>query len=333
MQTQAINAEVIVDDTLRAHVISEARELSPGNRSTWDVNLKRNDILELKFDLHRNSVSGYGAWICPRNEYLNLLNGRTPSGCAGKYSDYSSIEFRYSPPYQGQYIIFIDNSHSLFSSKYVTTNIWVSSEIPQELKQEIKSGFEEMYNILEEGFIFTPFDIRIKSCGQENAFSAVADGDITICTELFENLHDRPGAIMGIFFHELAHTLLNLWGQPNYANEQTADELAAVLLIASGEEGEAALEEFISYWGGKDTIAEATWAQHQYAPHPLSIQRLRNLSLIADNPADYISRWRPLLYERTKTEYLYQEISNPSKWSDPQLAESIINERNRLNAN
>src|SRR5215510_11189757 len=84
-----------------------------------------------------------------------------------------------------------------------------------------------IYDDLQDNYIFPAFSISIAPCGDINAFSRP---DIAICSELVNDLigKGQMDALFPIMHHELAHTLLYLWGDPRASDEDTADELGLV---------------------------------------------------------------------------------------------------------
>ena len=93
-----------------------------------------------------------------------------------------------------------------------------------------------MYDELKRTYIFNDFHISIQRCGKQNAFSDQGTGDITICTELWDSLHKEglDKAIFFIIFHEMGHTMLDLWGLPLSDNEDAADEFSTIFLMMIG---------------------------------------------------------------------------------------------------
>jgi|GEM_PF-1483920 len=328
-----VEAEVIVADTVRYELLNSSDIIEPGNHLTWDLSLDRNDHLEVAVQLNAENTSGMGAFVCPREEYIKFIQGGTPRYCNGVQSGEYQLNFAYQAPYSGSYILFIDNSHSVYSSKQTITKATITQKTPEEFRSVMTSSLGEIMTAMHESYIFDDFNIFIAPCGQENAFSHGDTGDITICTELFFKLSqsDHPGAILGVFFHEIGHTLLNLWDLPGWRNEQMVDEFSTIVLLAAGER--EALEQTIKFFSGHDPIAQAVIAQTQNTPHPLSVQRMRNIGEIIDYPDDYMRRWARLFYQHAKTETLRSELKSTDKYSYPQIAREMLAHRGALEPN
>ncbi|GGY57194.1 DUF4344 domain-containing metallopeptidase [Parvularcula lutaonensis] len=289
-------AKVTVAERQRVPVLEETIVVQAGSTAPRSLNLSRGDIVYAGIRLSPHSTPDLSAFICPRPQYDAYLNGTQPQGCNGFWKQESGGTFQFEAPYSGEYVFFIDNTFSMFSEKHTAFNLWLEAKVPDEMRRGLEGAFQEGYDMLAEGLEFPPFDITIEPCGQINAFSNTATGDITLCGELFfEAVKDQnQGALTGIFLHELGHTLLNLWGLPNYQNEQTVDEFAAVMMVMGDMEEMA--EQYIAFFAGSNTMAEAQAAESGHSPHPLSVQRMRNVAHIIDQPDEYIARWRPLIW-------------------------------------
>ncbi len=98
------------------------------------------------------------------------------------------------------------------------------------------------------------------------------------------------GALRSIVLHEVAHTLLNMWGLPGYENEELADEFAAVRQQRDPD----GLADFVQWLGQQDSTSEALEQLINGDRHPISIQRTRNIKAAAENQ-QLLERWERLL--------------------------------------
>src|SRR5450830_1112077 len=158
------------------------------------------------------------------------------------HSQYHGIGFqRASPPFnirsstrtsEPHYLV-LDNTYDIVYPKKINISIKESWLLGETQRQIVKTSYESLYESLKKIFVFPDFDIYLQSCGQANAYSdSNASGNIHICTELVDNSSklNNAGALIFIFYHELAHSLLGIWGLPGNNNEDIADEFATYIM-------------------------------------------------------------------------------------------------------
>lgn len=136
--------------------------------------------------------------------------------------------------------------------------------------------------------------VSVEPCGVATAFSTRSRGDIVVCTELIADLEkQRAGlALHPILLHELAHSLLLLWGLPGYDNEDIADEFAIVLTARASPD---AVADLIAWLESQDSLTEAVLQLVNGDRHTISTQRARNMRAALKDPADLEKRWGKLL--------------------------------------
>jgi hypothetical protein len=134
--------------------------------------------------------------------------------------------------------------------------------------------------------------VRVAPCGLANAYSSP---DVVICTELIGEVFEKgmSEALYPILLHELAHSLLNLWGLPAYDNEDVADEFAAIFL-AQANMG-SAVDQLIRWLEEKDSATEAIIQMTYGDRHTISIQRARNLKAALAKSDALAQRWGRIL--------------------------------------
>ena len=220
----------------------------------------------------------------------------------------------------GPYYLVIDNRFAKVIDKKVVYQLAFVKHLSNEQIQAQKTDFEKTYTVLKRTFDFKDFNIRIGPCGQVNAFSTTETGDVTICSEIISEMSGRPGALIAVILHELGHTLLNLWGLPNFANEDDADQFATIMLLRSGEEGKQALYEWIQVYAEQDSRAQAANMLIAGDTHSLSVQRIRNIQASMKNSADLMSRWNNVLYPHMTSDTLKAVIANPASYDNPAAA-------------
>jgi Putative metallopeptidase len=220
-----------------------------------------------------------------------------------------------------------------FNTKKVEAIIRIEHTLSEHNRQDLTDKISLVYQGLNGLFDIQDFDINIKPCGEVNAFSNTDGGDITICTEVIgESLFRENGDIFaGVFLHELGHTVLNLWGLPNWNNERTADEFAAVMLLIGNHGKVDNIRAWTDFFDAnpKNVARQAEGIIQAGGPHPLDIQRIRFLEEIANNPLEVVRRWNAVLYPHMKTGALLEIVNGQIDLygRDPILAQKILDGR------
>ena len=226
----------------------------------------------------------------------------------------------------GQHYLILDNTYALIIAKKIAVTVQLAYPMTEREKIAYSAQFTAMYNALKKVFVVTDFNIIVKPCGQVNAFSeSTTTGNIGFCTELVDHLAKsrNDGAFFFIFFHEVGHSLLGLWGVPGNNNEDFADEFATYIMMQN-ERGPELLMSALEFWQEKDSKAEAQNIIQNGDRHSLSVQRIRNIKENLNNQKSFSTRWNNLLYPHMTQEALSQFISNPTASSDTVLAKSIL---------
>ena len=105
----------------------------------------------------------------------------------------------------------------------------------------------------------------------------------------------QPGALVGIVYHEVGHSLLSLWGLPGHNNEDTADEFAVQLALRTPNEAKI-IDQFASFFESGDPWMEARVMIEQGDRHSLGVQRVRNIRSALKAPKELTDRWNELTY-------------------------------------
>jgi Putative metallopeptidase len=167
--------------------------------------------------------------------------------------------------------------------------------------QELEAIFQET-RLLEDtiqelnGVFALPADVPVvmRECGEVNAFYDPGTGEISLCYELVEHYSEIfmadaetdeeqeaagvsvASATMFTFFHEMGHALIHIYDLPITGREEDAvDQLAALILLQGGEEGEsAAIDGANSFVGEEEAEMDdlAFWDEHS-----LDDQRFYNI--------------------------------------------------------
>lgn len=136
--------------------------------------------------------------------------------------------------------------------------------------------------------------VVLRECGEVNAFYDPETGEISVCYELVEHYFEifmadaetdeeqeeagtsAANATVFTFFHEMGHALIAIYDLPVTGKEEDAvDQLAAIILLEGGEEGEnAAIDGANSFVGEEEEEMDdlSFWDEHS-----LSEQRFYNI--------------------------------------------------------
>jgi hypothetical protein len=179
---------------------------------------------------------------------------------------------------------------------------------PDAISKSITESFHEtqLFEDVAEGLNDTlkfprNLPVRHVSCGEENAFYDPQSGELLMCYELLSAVAELAydptiseeeigkrlvGTWMFVFFHELGHGLIDMYGLPVTGKEEDAvDDFSAVLLI------EAGLADFAiraaEYWSVTD---QGMYDESSFADeHSLNSQRFFNIlcAVYGSNPRQY----------------------------------------------
>jgi hypothetical protein len=187
----------------------------------------------------------------------------------------------------------VDLSFTLTNNGSHTTDVSAILTLVGAYEAEAVAQYRHLLEVplkaLDVDYDLPDINVSVKPCGTSDASSR--RNDVVICSELLAELHGRhlDGALSSILLHEVAHTLLNVWGLPGYENEELADEFAAVR-----ERDSHGLAAFTGWLGQQDSTSEALEQLLNGDRHPISIQRSRNIKAASENP-QLLERWERLL--------------------------------------
>ncbi|MGH8307646.1 MAG: DUF4344 domain-containing metallopeptidase [Gammaproteobacteria bacterium] len=222
----------------------------------------------------------------------------------------------------GAYMLVLDNRYAHVIAKKVSWEIETKTRLPDNTVQSLKSILGRGYAALKKEFVFTDFNIHVQPCGIPNAFSSP---DITICYELMDQLIEQheTDALSFVIFHEMGHSLMNVWGLPDYNNEDMADQFAAALLLRS-KGGVESLDKAIEWFSSQNFLRQAQYMLAHGDPHSLSVQRVRNIQGYIANPSPMEKRWDHIFYPHMTITALRDVIAHPGKYDDVALAKQSL---------
>ncbi len=309
-------------------LIDQSIKVSPGTYMTYTLDsLTPGAKVGIKINVTGGMNNDIFAYLLDAENYARFMKKQQFLTYIQNSNVVYQNSFELRLPQLGPYYLVLDNSNSILSSKNV--QVYVMSVLNQPLAQHIvlKNGLEEFYQKLNEIFDFPGFNMNVRHCGEENAFSSP---DITICFELMEGAYKRGNAtsIAWTIFHELGHTLLRLWDYPLWDNEDAADEFATVLvLMGNNSDARLALREAVNEWLSKPSDREAKAILQRSDRHSISIQRARNILQWEQNADDLKHRWFKIFVPHIKTYQLHQLKNKPEPWIDLYLIENELKKR------
>jgi hypothetical protein len=212
-------------------------------------------------------------------------------------------------PQTGVYQLIVDNSEAWLLPRQVQLYVYSVSPTPTTEALGAEKTLDAAFGNVGKLFIFPSFKIQIRHCGMVNAFS---NPNITLCTELVESLQDQhlEQAISFVFFHELGHSMMRLWGLPLADNEDVADEFATVCMIMAKQQQPAL--QAAQWWAAQTSQQEALSKVWHDDRHTVSPQRARNVIHWLNQPDDLLQRWVRLMTPHLQTNAL-QGLMNDSR--------------------
>lgn len=239
------------------------------------------------------------------------------------------FRFEFTADVPGRYVLVVDNRYSLMVTKQVRGQVVFEQSLPEAEMQGLNRAFTALLKQVHETFEVPQFALRVQPCGMVNAFSRFATGEITMCSEMISRTIRTPGALLGITYHELGHSLLALWGLPGNDNEDTADEFAVQMTLRNPLEAQV-LEQFAAFFESSDSWIEARHVIENGGRHSLGVQRSRNIRAAVANAQAVTAKWNRFMYPRMTTAHLRKLAAAPGQYESPELARRIIAEREQL---
>lgn len=274
-------------------IVSESIKVGAGQYSYYKFTLSKDEQLNLKISVKGGSNNKIDMNIVDMNNFqLFKANQRYAYFTSIANSVQNEGKSEFVAPQTNVYYLILDNRKALLLSRNVDVNVIKISNSSTQSSLNIQKKYKNQYTALKQVFKFNDFNIYIKTCGVENAFS---NPDITMCIELIDNLQKQnlSKAIDFVFLHEVAHSFLNTWNEPAYDNEDVADELATVLSIMVGDERIAL--EAAEFWSKKFSKEEAISKLYIDDRHTISPQRATNIINWINEKPELMSRWATTL--------------------------------------
>ncbi len=215
----------------------------------------------------------------------------------------------------GAYFFSVDNRRPPLASRNLQVNVYLELDHPTKESRELEGKLEDFYRALKKAFMFRDFQVRAEPCGFVNAFSSPR-GDVTLCQELIQSLSEQKimAALPFILFHEVGHSFLKLWGEPEWDNEDLADSFATAFLVLGGMEDLA--QQTAAWWAAQSSDSEALAKLRADDRHSLSIQRARNILRDLGRKDEVLQRWGRVFVRNMQTEALRDIEKSSPAWAD-----------------
>ena len=312
---------LLLSSQVCAHVYVEAtqtivstREIVPGTQlKGYPVSLEAGSKLTVRIEVNGGLNSAIQIWLVDLASFERLkYKQQFQSWPAGSGRIVNGAHYTFIAPTTNVYYVVLDNRANLFN-RNVVVRIEKSGTTPTPQSQQTGQIYNARYQGLKTMFKFPDFDVYVKSCGTENASS---NPNITMCWELLD-YYQQAGlskADLFTFFHEAAHSLLNLWRYPGYDNEDTADEFATCLLILLHKEDSAL--EAAQWFASMDSNANIAAMPFLNDRHSLSEQRARNVIHWLNSRNDLLARWMRIMIPNMSDPMLRSLASAASRFRD-----------------
>lgn len=320
-------AAVVVSDALPVEVRASVTVGPQRSLTIPLIDAKPGDRFEIQVEVKNAVYRDITAFITDQTN-VNLFSQRQSFKYTGHLKAKAPIAIKATAWSYGTYFLVLDNSYAAVITKQVQYHARITVTMEAQARANLVKGLESVYEGLKRDYTFKEFNIYVRPCGQVNASS---NPHITLCTELISQMvaTNRTGAIVAILLHELGHTLLNVWGLPNYDNEDVADEFAAVMLLKNPK-GVQALNQVMEWYSEHDVSAQVKAMVNKGDRHALSIQRIRNMQRLIADPKPAIARWNRLLYPQMTSTALQRIVTAPSVNDDVNLARQELDRRQQV---
>ena len=312
-------------------LVNEVEQVIVGKYSYHDLTLTQGEELVVDFQVVGGIDNSLTVWLLDLANFQRYKAGQQYNyfeGGSGKIMSSSSYSFKV--PEANIYYLVLDNTRK-FARRTVQTYAYKITEGETEESKQTKEFYSGLYNeFLKKLFIFDDFDIYIEMCGTANAFSSP---HIVICNELNTLLFRQnvPEAILFVFLHEAAHSLLNVWDYPLYDNEDAADEFATVMLLLV--EDKAAALDAAKWWansGSNDEALSKLWLDDR---HAISPQRARNIINWINKEDEITRRWLHLLIPKMTDEAVQAVADENLLGADTRFAQQELVKRQGVRVN
>jgi len=306
-------------------LIRQSLQVNAGRAQEFNFELTSGSTLVAEFKVSGGANNTIKVWLLDAPNYELYQSGQQFQyfeGTSGSVRQVANYKFNVADT--NTYYLVLDNTGAWVLPR--TVDLYVYAVLPKPTPEviELQNNVDAAYRQLKSLFVFDDFQISFRHCGVVNAFS---NPNVTICLELVENLHDNnvDDAIAFVFFHELGHSLMRLWGLPLWDNEDVADEFATVLTIM-GKQEQMALHA-AQWWAAQTSKQEALSKLSMDDRHTISPQRARNIIHWLNNDNELVRRWLKLMIPNIQTQALRSMLDESDQRIDKELVRSELGKR------
>ena len=323
-------AEVFVSADMTTDPVSQYTIVNAGSYQVIPLpsTTNFNDYYKITINTHNAVYRDLTAFIIDEENLTSFKEGYRYKGI-GYSKAQTPFILQGSINSPSQKYLLIDNTYAGLINKKVSCTLEAKFEASAEQRENTKKLFSKMYTSLKKDLIFPDFNIYIEPCDNANALSETKTGNIHFCSEMFDLLvkNNNEKAFLGVFLHEVGHSLLGLWGIPGNNNEDIADEFATYILLSGGPNGYAYLDATLQFWQNRNSAAEALNIMQNGDRHSLSIQRMRNIKENMLTGEAFIKKWNRLIYDHHTDVALNDVIKEPTRGADVELATKVLAQR------
>lgn len=324
-----LRAEISVSRQFQTHPLNQAVNVPAGGYWVWPLpGRTAGDSYVVRVAADNEVWKDISAFVVDEQNLQLFKAGRQYRGF-GKTQGIAPFEINATRPGAAQLYLLINNQYSLLVTKKVRLSVTMTTKLSEEDAREIEGFLAKMYTGIHELLDLPDFDVRVAPCNSVNAYSAEDSGNITLCSEFWSKYQDKPPVLVWVFFHELGHTALDLWGIPGNDNEDIADEFATALSLYI-KDGPRLVMGAMDFFEGHDVKAEAQQMIERGDRHSLSSQRIRNVHSWLLQPVRVTEKWNNLLYPHMTEKSLKEIIAKPGPYSNVQLAHEQLAIRSKI---
>lgn len=319
-------AESTVADVMRFEIERAHKSIGAGLIKISPIQLYQGLQLEVAVNLRNRPTTNVSAYVCNKNE-LSLFRSNRKHGCAGVDQAQVPFTFNIILDKTKEYFLVLDNRYDLTSDKQVDYSITLNFELEgqfKQLKEKIEMGMEEASKRVSRAFIGPPISYKLRPCRGQYVDAINDNESIIVCSEDFFYIleNELDGALEGLLFHNLGHSLLKSWSNPNWESEELVDEFAIVMLLL--DDSQETIHPLLSYLETQVSFQQARLNPWEDNAHEATAERILNIRSTLANPEFVIERWRTILYPKMTKGGLQRVLDAAPEYADETLLKKYM---------